>query len=395
MDWAISMRGSYTVALVGFSQQEALTLESFLRSAVRHAPGYRVQDEVMDAQILIVNADNPQALHLVRHAELPGRVMLIGKTDGGTGWPLQRKPVKLAVVLAELDRIMGIQPTPGADKARSIDDNLTRPLASPKPSIETGFPATEYSLGVPLPPITPANSPRRRSRDVEFPPTRPMRRADLTPPFPAAAAVSPIQLTPMPPLPARRAATAPTAAQQPGVMRLTDFGGLDDLPLPSARVVHSRRSGDSTGPSDLRSASEAPELPRGDVLLVAENLVEGRTLLRRFKKYELSVDWSREPAQALVMLKAHPYRMVVIDRLSGQPDAFQVCRAAKQEKHSGRSPVVVMFAAIAGSMDRMKAGLAGCDAYLQRSVGEAELYKLLAQHRLVNLDAFAKTDIGI
>jgi CheY-like chemotaxis protein len=85
----------------------------------------------------------------------------------------------------------------------------------------------------------------------------------------------------------------------------------------------------------------------------------------------------------------------VIDRLSGQPDAFQVCRAAKQEKHSGRSPVVVMFAAIAGSMDRMKAGLAGCDAYLQRSVGEAELYKLLAQHRLVNLDAFAKTDIGI
>jgi CheY-like chemotaxis protein len=107
------------------------------------------------------------------------------------------------------------------------------------------------------------------------------------------------------------------------------------------------------------------------------------------------VDWSREPVHALVMLKAHAYRMVVIDRLSGQPDAFQVCRVAKQEKRGGRSPVVVMFAAIAGSMDRMKAGLAGCDAYLSRSVGEAELYKLLAQHRLVNLDAFAKTNIGI
>jgi CheY-like chemotaxis protein len=98
--------------------------------------------------------------------------------------------------------------------------------------------------------------------------------------------------------------------------------------------------------------------------------------------------------QALVMIKAHAYRMVVIDRLSGQPDSFQVCRAAKQEKHGGRAPVVVMFAAIAGSMDRMKAGLAGCDAYLSRTVAEADLYKVLAQHRLVNLDAFARTTLA-
>ncbi len=175
-------------------------------------------------------------------------------------------------------------------------------------------------------------------------------------------------------------------------MRMTDFGGIDDLPLPSARQPSGRRSGDSLLPASQR---QAPELPRGEVLLVAESLVEGRILLKRFKKYGLSVDWSREPAQALVMLKAHPYRMVVIDRLSGQPDAFQVCRAAKQEKHGGRAPVVVMFAAIAGSMDRMKAGLAGCDAYLSRAVAEADLYKVLAQHRLVNLDAFAKTNIGM
>lgn len=391
MDWVTLMRGSYTVALVGFSQQEASTLESFLRLAARRPPGYQVQDEVMDAQILIVNADNPQALHLVRHAELPGRVMLIGNTDAGTGWPLQRKPVKLVAVLAELDRIAGIQPTAAsvADKARATDARQPPPPTSPRPGIETGFPATEYSLGVSLAPMAPAASPRRRSRDSEFLTTRPMHRADLTP-SPAAAPDKP---TPMPPLPVRRG--APASAERPGVMRMTDFGGLDELPLAPARAAPSRRSGESRLPSAQRPAPEAPELPRGEVLLVAESLVEGRNLLKRFKKYNLTVDWSREPAQALVMLKAHPYRMVVIDRLSGQPDAFQVCRAAKQEKHGGRAPVVVMFAAIAGSMDRMKAGLAGCDAYLSRSVGEADLYKALAQHRLVNLDAFAKTNIGI
>jgi CheY-like chemotaxis protein len=361
------MRGSYTVALVGFSQQEASTLESFLRLAARRPPGYQVQDEVMDAQILIVNADNPQAVHLVRHAELPGQVLLIGGTDGGTGWPLQRKPVKLVAVLDELDRIVGVKPA----LAPESQPAAARPVA----------PAQRPRVDAP-PPMAPAANPRRRSRDSEFPATRPMRRTAAVAPSLAAA-----EPTAMPAV--RR--LAPAATQRPGVMRMTDFGGIDDLPMPGARAPTSRRSGDSLLPASQRLATEPPEVPRGEVLLVAESLVEGRILLKRIRKYGLAVDWSREPVQALVMLKAHPYRMVLIDRLSGQPDAFQMCRTAKQEKHGGRAPVVVMFASIAGSMDRMKAGLAGCDAYLPRAVGESELYKVLAQHRLVDLDAFART----
>ena len=131
------------------------------------------------------------------------------------------------------------------------------------------------------------------------------------------------------------------------------------------------------------------------MLLVSESLVEGRILHKRFKKYGLNIDWSREGKQALVMLKAHPYRLVAIDRLNGEPDAYQVCRSAKQCKlPNGQPPVVIMFAPSAGSMDRIKAGLAGGDAYLSRSVAEAEFYKLLAQHRLVELDGFEKTNIG-
>ena len=117
-------------------------------------------------------------------------------------------------------------------------------------------------------------------------------------------------------------------------------------------------------------------------------------LLKRFKKYGLAVDWSREAAQSLVMIKAHPYRVVVIDRLQGEPDANHICRVAKQTKGPKGSPVVIMFAPTAGSMDRMKAGLAGSDAYLSRSVGEADLYKVLAHHRLVSLDGFAPTNVG-
>ncbi len=52
------MEAAYTVALVGFAQHESATFESFFRLAARRPPAYRVQEEVLDAQLLLVNADN-------------------------------------------------------------------------------------------------------------------------------------------------------------------------------------------------------------------------------------------------------------------------------------------------------------------------------------------------
>ncbi len=377
------MGAAYTVALVGFAENEAATFESFFRLAARRPPAYRVQDEVMDAQILLVNADNLQALHLVQYAELPGKVLLIGSSDGGTGWPLQRKPVKLVSVLAELDRIVGVAPAAARAAAQ-------RPVPASR-GADRGFAATEPIDHAKLPPsrpMVPAAAPVRRSADSDFPPTRPMVRSALSG---AAAERAPAAAA----APARSADTPSRRlsdrAARPGVMRLTDFGGLDELPSPPSRPPRSR------SPKSLSAGSQGgvPPVQRGDMLLVAESLVEGRILHKRFKKYGLSIDWSREGKQALVMMKAHAYRLVVVDRLDGEPDAYQVCRTAKQTRQpNGQPPVVIMFAPSAGSMDRIKAGLAGSDAYLSRSVAEAEFYKVLAQHRLVSLDGFAKTNVG-
>jgi CheY-like chemotaxis protein len=394
------MVAAYSVALVGFTQAESATFESFFRMAARRPPSYTVQDEVMDAQILIVNADNTQALHLVRYAELPGKILLVGQSDGGTGWPLQLKPVKLVSVLNALDVIVGVRPAAASQRASAAGFAATEPfqgsqlqgldasmrLASGRVAPPEHLPPVAASMGADrgfsatLPPeeapwpMAPAVSlRRRRSADTEFPATRPMERGEER------------ALTAMPPAPQRAAAPG----NRQGTMRLTDFGGLDDLPSPpaprSTRAPRSRISSDK---------SAVPEVARGDMLLVAESLVEGRILLKRFKRYGLSIDWSREATQALVMLKANPYRLVVIDRLKGDPDANQICRSAKQTKGPKGAPVVIMFAPTAGSMDRMKAGLAGSDAYLSRSVSESDLYKVLAQHRLVSLDGFAPTNVG-
>lgn len=398
------MGGAYTVALVGFAQIESATFESFFRLAARRPPAYHVQDEVMDAQILIVNSDNMQALHLVQYAELPGKVLLVGNSDGGTGWPLQRKPIKLVSVLAALDTIVGVPPKAGAPAPR-VD---LRPGAAaahqpvpPHMGADRGFAATEPVESNQMP-MVPAVAPRRRSSDTEFQVTQPMARslmsADPAPrptPAPAPAAVA------TPPRLAVPSAAMNARAARPGVMRLTDFGGLDELPAPApapaSRPPVSRppaaHAPQSTNKPEKVAA--APVVQRGDMLLVAESLVEGRILHKRFKKYGLTIDWSREAAQALVMLKAHPYRLVAIDRLNGDPDAYQICRHAKQRKlPNGQAPVVVMFAPTAGSMDRIKAGLAGSDAYLSRSVAEADFYKVLSNHRLVDLDGFEKTNFG-
>ncbi len=361
---------TYTVALVGFSQAETATFESFFRLAARRPPAYRVQDEVIDAQVLLVNADNAQALHLVRYAELPGKVLLVGQSDGGTGWPLQHKPVRLVSLLAGLDGLV-VGPRPPAG---------SKPLAPPQRFQATQPYQASQLQGLDASMRRAAAAGRsRRGADTEFPPTRPLVREAAAPP---ASAVSPPS-----------AATAAARAQRPGVVSLTDFAGLDDLPMPASPRARRSRLGAATRTPSAATAS-VPEVPRGDLLLVAESLVEGRALLKRLKKYELAVDWSREATQALAMLKAHPYRVVVIDRLKGDPDAFQVCRAAKQTRGpKGVAPVVFMFAPTAGSMDRMKAGLAGSDAYLPRSISEAELYKALAQHRLVSLNGFAPTNV--
>ncbi len=213
---------------------------------------------------------------------------------------------------------------------------------------------------------------------------------------------APVAVAPVPARPSLPSAAMSARAARPGVMGLTDFGGLEEVPAPAARSPAPRPpesrppAARATRPGDGAAApAAAPVVQRGDMLLVAESLVEGRILHKRFKKYGLNIDWSREASQALAMIKAHPYRLVAIDRLNGEPDAYQVCRQAKQRKlPNGKPPVVVMFAPSAGSMDRIKAGLAGSDAYLSRSVAEAEFYKVLAQHRLVDLDGFEKTNIG-
>ena len=328
LNWGLLMGEAYRVALVGFSHSEVNTFESFFQMAARRPPAYQVQDEVLDAQVLIVNADDAQAMHLVRHAALPGKVLLVGRSDRGSGWPVQHRPVKLVQVLAALDGVMG--------RARPVSPQRRSSDKVPEPA---------------------RNSPRWSAPATAFAPTLPMPRPDL-------------------PL---------LAEHRVGVLPLTEIGAEHDLPVHIPRSPHGRRDADT---------KHLPPTEHGDMLVVSQSLVEGRVLVRRFKKYGLKADWSREAGQAQALMQAHPYRVVVIDHLTGHPDAYELCRTAKKTQGPKGPPVVILFSLMVGTMERMRASLAGCDAFLSRSVNEVDLYKTLAQHRLVNRDGFAPTNFG-
>jgi len=291
------LQAQYTVALVGFPPAEVATLSSFFRMAARRPPAYRVQDEPRTADLLLVNADHPRAIAAVQRAALPARVVLIGLSDGGSGWPLHQRPVRLVPLLSALDRVM--QPEPP-------------PLPPP-------------------PPPPPKPEPRRDFASTDVMPPREFVNTDVMPP----------------------------------------------------QVLQSRFHPQS---------QVMTEVPRGEALLVAQSLVEGRILLKRFRQYGLSMDWCREPQQAQAMMAAHPYRLVVIDRVQGEPDGLALCRLAKQRRPE--APLVVMFATTTGSMERMKAGLAGADAYLSRSVSEGELHRFLVRHDLAEEGGFQATNFG-
>ena len=62
-------------------------------------------------------------------------------------------------------------------------------------------------------------------------------------------------------------------------------------------------------------------------------------------------------------------------------DGYQTCRAIKHRKYdSGRSPIVVMLTSRGGSIDKIRGGLAGCDAYLTKPLNEVELLRVLSKY---------------
>jgi CheY-like chemotaxis protein len=127
------MSTPHPIALIGFSELEHSTFESLFCLAARRPPGYQIVADVSAATLILANADDVAVMAALRDHPPLAKVLLIGRSDGGTGWPRQPRPIKLMSVLTAMDQLLlpraqAVTPsTPGVDPLARWAPDATLP----------------------------------------------------------------------------------------------------------------------------------------------------------------------------------------------------------------------------------------------------------------------------
>ena len=196
----------------------------------------------------------------------------------------------------------------------------------------------------------------------------PVRRAEAT-----VLAVPPPVLTPAAVLPKTRGSVRTGS----GSRGSSNFGhsnfmglGAPPVPLPTAQIYD-------------------------DILVVDDSDVALKFMQNRITRYGFRAELARSGEEALTRMSAQKFKFVFLDVMMQGLDGYQTCRAIKQQKYaSGKAPVVVMLTSRGGSIDKIRGGLAGCDAYLTKPLNEAELLKVLSKYDEQVERSFRDTNLG-
>ena len=132
-----------------------------------------------------------------------------------------------------------------------------------------------------------------------------------------------------------------------------------------------------------------------DILVVDDSDVALKFMQNRITRYGFRAELARSGEEALTRLSVEKFKFVFLDVMMQGLDGYQTCRAIKQRKYaSGKAPVVVMLTSRGGSIDKIRGGLAGCDAYLTKPLNEAELLKVLSKYDEQVERSFRDTNLG-
>ena len=120
------------------------------------------------------------------------------------------------------------------------------------------------------------------------------------------------------------------------------------------------------------------------VLVVDRTPIARKFLTLRLQSLGYHVQAAEDGEEALAMVEQWAYAIVFVEAVLGPAhslDGLRVCQAIKQKPDHPRgiAPAVVMVAGQAGSADRVRGSLAGCDAYLSKPLLEDELIKVLGE----------------
>ena len=288
------MKPEVKVLLLGFMPFEKSTFESFFKLVASGGTLYQIVPDATQAQVLIVNGDNPAAMQWANQSvKPPQKALFIGAADSAGKWPVAPRPIKLTTVLALLDLLTK------TDK-RVAEAQVTSSPAPDQPPV--AVPAQEF--------------PRKN-----------------------------------------------TVRQGTGGRGVTGFFSSDFIGLGEA-------------PTPISTAQQFD-----DILVVDDSDVALKFMQNRLARYGFRTELAKSGEEALVRIATGSYKFVFLEVAMGAIDGYQICRAIKQQKNTAvKPPVVVMLTSRGGSADKIRGGLAGCDAYLTKPLNETELLKVLSKH---------------
>ena len=132
-----------------------------------------------------------------------------------------------------------------------------------------------------------------------------------------------------------------------------------------------------------------------DILVVDDSDIALKFMQNRLLRYGFRTELAKSGEEALVRVATGRYKFVFLEVSMAGLDGYQICRAIKQEKYTtGKPPVVVMLTTRGGSADKIRGGLAGCDAYLTKPLKEADLLKVLSKYDEQVERSFRDTNVG-
>jgi two-component system, cell cycle response regulator len=347
------MSTPHKIALLGFSSFERATFESFFRLAARRPPGYVLVADAGQANLAVVNADDANTLQSVVAQKPCAHVMLIGNTDGGTGWATQKRPLNLMKVLTTVEQMLNGAPAIAPLVPRSVASAVDAPAPTPIPTALA--PATSHRVVQPvLADRMPTSTP-----------------AVLAPRTVIAAAVG-----------------------KPATVAAPVRATRSDVRIGSGDFSNSRDENPVLGGA-TRPMSTDDDQNMDHILVVDDSDIALKFMRNRLTRFGFRTDLVNSGEEALGRMNVRPYKFVFLDVMMEGLDGYQTCRAIKQRKYSeGKPPVVVMLTSRGGTIDKIRGTLAGCDAYLTKPLNERDLIAVLAKHDRTVARGFQQTNYG-
>jgi CheY-like chemotaxis protein len=126
--------------------------------------------------------------------------------------------------------------------------------------------------------------------------------------------------------------------------------------------------------------SRLPSQPPATVMVVDDSPVAQNYLRNRMLAMGLECDVASSGDEALLLIAQRHYTVVLLDIHMEGIDGYQTCRAIKNFKGGPAVSKVIMTSSKTGTIDKIRATLAGCDGYLTKPISDLALARTLSAY---------------